>query len=151
MAVELGVLVRRRFPATPDAVFRALTDPEKLVQWFSPSADIGTQVLEHDLRVGGRYRFGFVFPDGSRNTVVGSFREIETPRRLVFTWTWEPPDPHAGVETLVAITIEARDQECELVVTHDRFPTHESRDRHDAGWTTTLDRLASLIAEENGT
>ncbi len=145
MASQLSVLARRHIRASRAQVFRAFTDPEMLPRWFSPSADIGTEILAHDFRVGGRYRFGFRFPDGERNTVVGMFREIASPERLVFTWTWEPPDPHAGVETLVTVILREEDDGTEIVVTHDRFPHNEIRDRHDVGWQTTLDRLETLL------
>ncbi len=145
MASQLSVFVRRHVRASRKQVFRAFTEPEILPRWFSPSADIRTEILEHDFRVGGRYRFGFRFPDGERNTVTGMFREIASPERLVFTWTWEPPDPHAGVETLVTIVLREDEDGTEIVVTHDRFPRHEIRDRHDAGWQTTLDRLETLL------
>lgn len=91
MASQLSVLVRGHIRASRKHVFRAFTDPKKLPRWFSPSADIGTEILEHDFRVGGRYRFGFRFPDGERTTVTGVFREIASGERLVFTWSWEPP------------------------------------------------------------
>ena len=145
MASQLSVFVRRYVRASRKHVFRAFTEPEMLPRWFSPSASIGTEILEHDFRVGGRYRFGFRFPGGERNTVTGMFREIASPERLVFTWTWEPPDPHAGVETLVTIVLREDEDGTEIVVTHDRFPRHEIRDRHDAGWQTTLDRLETLL------
>ena len=145
MVSQLSVFVRRHVRASRKQVFRAFTEPEILPRWFSPSADIGTEILEHDFRVGGRYRFGFRFPDGERNIVTGMFREIASPERLVFTWIWEPPDPHAGVETLVTIVLREDEDGTEIVVTHDRFSRHESRDRHDAGWQTTLDRLETLL------
>ncbi len=149
MASQIGVFVRRRFRASRKEVFRAFTDPEQLVRWFSPSADIATEVLEHDLRLGGSYRLGFIFSDGERNIVRGSFRELEPPERLAFTWTWEPPDPHAGIETLVTIVLRVDGAETEVIVSHDRFPTNESRDRHEAGWATTFDRLEMLLREES--
>lgn len=146
MASQLAVSVRRRFPASCEEIFRAFTDPETLVRWFSPSEDIGTEVVEHDLRVGGSYRLAFRMADGTENRVRGVFKEIQPPHRLGFTWTWEAPDPHAGIETLVTVVLREDANETEVLVSHDRFPTHESRDRHDAGWTTTLDRLEKLVA-----
>lgn len=147
MASQLGVFVRRRFTAPRPAVYGAFTDPEQLVLWFSPSVDIGTEVIEHDLRVGGAYRLGFAFPDGRRDTVRGAFRELDPPERIAFTWTWEPPDPHAGIETLVTIVLREDGADTDVLVSHDRFPTNESRDRHDAGWATTLDRLSRLLED----
>ena len=78
----------------------------------------------------------------------GEFKELDPPERLAFTWTWEPPDPHAGIETLVTVVLMEVGDETEVLVSHDRFPTHDSRDRHDAGWTTTLDRLQDFLSEE---
>jgi uncharacterized protein YndB with AHSA1/START domain len=149
VASQLGVFVRRRFRASRERVFDAFTDPEILARWFSPSPDIGTEVLEHDLRVGGTYRLGFRFPDGSEDTVRGAFKELQPPDRLAFTWTWEAPDRHAGIETIVTIVLREEGVDTEVVISHDRFPTHESRDRHDAGWSTTLERLDVLLCNES--
>ena len=153
MTYQLGVLVRRRFRAARADVFRAFAEPAMLRRWFSPSPDIVTEVIEHDFRAGGRYRFGFVYPDGQRETVLGEFCEIEPPVHLAFTWSWGPtalkdipPDRHAGIETLVTIRFREIGDETEVVVTHDRFSSYETRDRHDAGWSTTLERLAALLA-----
>jgi hypothetical protein len=66
---------------------------------------------------------------------------VERPNRLVFTWTWEPPDPHAGIGTLVTIELLAAGTGTEVVVTHEWFPTVAARDRHEAGWRATVDRL----------
>jgi uncharacterized protein YndB with AHSA1/START domain len=78
--------------------------------------------------------------------VTGVFREILPPRRLVFTWTWEAPDPHAGLETLVTVELLASGGDTEVVVTHEWFPTAATRDRHEAGWRATLDRLEEVLA-----
>ena len=144
----LNVVVRRRYRASRELVFRALTEADSLTRWFSPSEDIATEVLELELRAGGTYRFGFRFPDGSENYVVGEFREITRPTRLVFTWTWEEPDPHAGIETLVTIELVGHGEATEVVVTHGRFPTMETRDRHDEGWNGAFDRLEKLLVQK---
>jgi uncharacterized protein YndB with AHSA1/START domain len=145
-----AVALRRLFSAPPEKVFRAFTDPALLAHWFSPGPEIATRVLEHDLRVGGRYRFAFRFQDGTERVVQGEFLEVLRPQRVVFTWTWEEPDPHAGIETQVSIVITAADQGTELVVTHDRFPDESTRVRHHEGWSTTLDRLAELLLLTEG-
>ena len=120
-------------------------DPTELARWFSPSEEIATDVIELDLRAGGAYRFGFHLPDGSVDYVLGTFEEVSSPARLIFTWTWAEPDPHAGIETLVTVEFIEHDDETEVVVTHDRFPNEETRARHDLGWQGTFDRLAKLL------
>jgi uncharacterized protein YndB with AHSA1/START domain len=145
MASQLAVAVRRRFRASPARIYRAFTDPDELARWFSPSVDIATEVLDHELRVGGAYRIRFTLPGGESNVVRGEFIELDPPERLAFTWTWEAPDPHAGIDTLVTVVLRKDGANTELVLSHDRFPTNASRDRHDDGWVTTLDRLESFV------
>ena len=139
------VVVNRLYAAPIETIFRAFTEPHHIVSWLSPSDDIATEVIEWDLRPGGAYRLGFRFPDGLRNSVIGRFQEISCPEKLVFTWTWEAPDPHAGIDTLVTVQLARRGEETEVTVTHERFPDEETRDRHDEGWNGALARLAAWL------
>ncbi len=142
---SLRATARQRYEAPPSVVFRALTEPALLVHWFSPSPATRLEVLAHELRVNGSYRFVYHQPSGGTDVVVGTFREISPPKRLVFTWTWEPPDPHAGIETLVTIELTADAGGTLVVVTHERFPDRATRDRHRSGWRSTLPRLSEVL------
>ena len=113
--------------------------------WWSPDADVDVDVLVWDLVPGGRWRFSYTFPDGRADHVGGTFRTIEPPRRLSFTWTWEPPDVHAGMETLVSVTLDEAAGATTVLVRHERFPDRATRDRHDIGWTSTLERLLEAL------
>jgi uncharacterized protein YndB with AHSA1/START domain len=141
----LAVIVRHRYDAAPDVVFRAFTEPTLLARWFSPAADIAIEVVAHDLRPRGRYRFRYTEPGAPSVVVAGEFCEVSRPGRLVFTWSWEPPDPHAGVETLVTVDFVPDRAGTSVVVTHERFPDRAIRDRHDAGWRGTLARLPGVL------
>jgi uncharacterized protein YndB with AHSA1/START domain len=142
----LTVALRQRFGAKPSAVFRAFTEPALLEQWFSPDPALRLEVLEYTLRLGGRYRFRYYSTTGDSDVVAGTFCDISPPSRLAFTWTWEPPDPHAGVETLVTIELAEDGDETLVAVSHERFPDASTRKRHESGWSTTLPRLAALIS-----
>lgn len=145
-----SVITRRRYRASSKTVFRMFTVAEELERWFSPGADIGTEVEALDLREGGTYRLGFRFPDGHRNHVLGEYREIRPPTRLVFTWTWEEPDPHAGIETLVTVELLEQGTVTQATVTHARLPDRETRERHEEGWAGALDRLGEHLVAALG-
>lgn len=138
-----SLTARQRYDAPAELVFKAFTDPLLLPRWFSPAPDIAMDVLAHELRPGGRYRFRYRQPDGSISIVAGEFLEIVPPERLVFTWTWEEPDPHAGIKTLVTVAVLDDGRGSEVVVTHEHFPDDASRSRHDQGWRGTLARLVT--------
>jgi uncharacterized protein YndB with AHSA1/START domain len=136
--------VRRTYTAPPDVVFRALTERDLLERWFRPSPDVTVRVEDLDPRVGGRYRFVFHLPGDQRSVVIGEYRVVARPRQLAFTWTWEPPDPHAGIDTLVTIDLSEKDGGTELVLTHAGFPTEEAKRRHEQGWSGGLDALREI-------
>ena len=56
--------LERQIHATPEAVWRAWTDPAILPQWFGP-AGYSCKTKEIDLRPGGLWRFDMIGPDGT--------------------------------------------------------------------------------------
>ncbi len=134
----------RTFDTPREEVFRAWTEPEALKQWFAPSDAFSTPVAEVDLRVGGNYRIGMKPPDKDDLYIVGgTYQEIQPPEKLVFTLSWEQ-----GVdvgETLVTVEFRDLGDSTEVVLSHERFPTEESRDKHAEGWNGCLERLAKFL------
>ena len=136
--------ITRTFPAPRERVFRAWTDPAALKKWFAPGDDYATPIAEVDLRVGGRYRIQMRSPKGNLHTVAGVYREVTPPEKLVFTWSWQEGGMDVG-ETLVTVEFRDRGNSTELILTHERFPTAETRDEHRKGWTGCLDRLPQAL------
>lgn len=135
--------VERQFQASPERVFQAWTTAEELSRWSSPN-DARAEV-ELELRVGGRYRMAMTGPDGASHRVVGVYRTIDAPRRLVYTWRWEtiPDFP----ETVVTVELRARaDGGTDLLLVHEGLPDSPSGRRHETGWIASLDKLRALAA-----
>lgn len=141
---EITLDLTRTFDTPREEVFRAWTEPEALKQWFAPSDAFSTPVAEVDLRVGGNYRIGMKPPDKDDLYIVGgTYQEIQPPEKLVFTLSWEQ-----GVdvgETLVTVEFRDLGDSTEVVLSHERFPTEESRDKHAEGWNGCLERLAKFL------
>lgn len=147
MTTETATSLRlsRTIAASPEEVFRAWTDPAEMKEWYCPEG--GTvDAAEVDLAVGGRFKVAMRMPDGI-HVAYGVYREIEPPRKLVFTWQWEGGgDELREGETLVTIELEERGDSTELVLTHERFATAESRDGHEQGWASALNKLEARFA-----
>ena len=88
------ITVTRLFDASPELVFEAMTKPEHVRRWWGNLDDrYSVTVCEIDLRVGGAWRFVGRGPEGNYPAFYGVYREIEPPRRVVFTEIFEPfPD-----------------------------------------------------------
>jgi uncharacterized protein YndB with AHSA1/START domain len=138
---KLALRVTRTYASPREAVFRALTAPEAVKEWFVPKAARWVGEPEIDARPGGRYRFT-VAQDTRRWTIHGTYREVKPPERLVFTWEWEDdPDRKDAGDTLVTIELRERGAGTEVVLTHERFPNVRARREHEAGWREVLETI----------
>ena len=84
-------------------------------------------------------------PEGDR-WVGGEYSEVTPPERLVFTWSWEGDDTADSPETLVTIEFRDLGDMTEVVLTHERFLSVESRDQHQHGWTSTFVCLEQTLS-----
>lgn len=139
--------VRRRFEAAPAQVFAAFADRDRVARWLRPAPEVGLSVLQFDFRVGGAYRFAYEVPNGPAMVVLGTYRLIEPPTRLVFSWLIEPPDPHAGIDSLVTVTLAPDGTGTELLIRHEKLGLADAIQRHAEGWRGAVDRLETLLAE----
>jgi uncharacterized protein YndB with AHSA1/START domain len=84
MTVEFAVKVRREIDAPAEDLFDAWLDAQSLGKWLKPRGIRETRA-ETDPRVGGRFRIVMVNDESFEHS--GTYREIDRPRRLVFTWS----------------------------------------------------------------
>jgi uncharacterized protein YndB with AHSA1/START domain len=146
---EMIAEVRRRMAAPPARVFEAFADPGLVSRWLTPSPDVTLTVLDFEFRVGGKYRFAYLVPDGARMFVNGVYRLIEPPSRIVFSWNIEPPDEHAGIRSEVSVAITPDGSGAVLHVLHERLTKPGAAGRHTAGWLGAIDQLSTLLDKEN--
>jgi len=134
--------VRRTFQAPRAKVFQAWTEAQALKRWSAPG-DFITPLADVDLRVGGRYRIHMQAPDGTLHKVTGTYRVVDPPKKLVYTWFWETKAEDG--ETLVTVEFHERGRGTEVVLTHELFPNDEARKSHEMGWTACFEKLATLL------
>lgn len=136
--------VTRRLAAPREKVFRAWTSSQGLSRWFAPTDDYQTEVLELDLRPGGRYRFRMTHRDGGVHTVRGTYQEVHAPERLAFTWQWEEKQHDIG-DTLVTIDLAEAPDGTDLTLVHTGLPSASARQDHAKGWDACLARLEEKL------
>jgi uncharacterized protein YndB with AHSA1/START domain len=145
-AAPENLVVKRVIRAPRERVFRAWTDPDEILKWFAPGECRALQTRV-DLRVGGSYHFR-VFTHGMEMDLVGVFREIQAPARLVYTWQFRGGPPPAMPETLVTVEFGETDSGTEVRIKHEKLPSEEVRGQHRLGWEGCLEKLAAHVAQE---
>ena len=137
---QLHATVTRRFKASPERVFDAWLDPEKVRKWMFPEGDIVR--VEIDPRVGGAFSF-VDRREGEEVDHVGEYVEIDRPRRLVFTFGMPSVSPDFDRVTVEIVPLETG---CELTLTHEMSAKWaEYLDSTKDAWTTMLEALAQTL------
>jgi uncharacterized protein YndB with AHSA1/START domain len=132
--------VRRTIRAPRQRVFDAWTKAEELKRWHAPGPAVA-DVVEVDLRVGGIYRIHMRGPDGQPYDALGTYHEIDPPRRLVYSWTWA----HDPIESTVTVEFHDLGHATEVVVRHAGLVKPDDRSGHEVGWIGCLDKLEALM------
>lgn len=137
-----SLTIKRRLKAPPAKVFAAWTDPEKVKRWMGPG-EVKALSAECDARTGGRYRWIMQSPAGEVHDVSGVYREVIPNEKLVFTWAWKSTPEH---DSLVTVLLKPDGDGTLLTLIHEQFFDEDARDRHQHGWTGSLDKLETLVA-----
>lgn len=135
--------IERTYPVAPGKVWRAWTDPEALKRWWGPEPGAKVALAELDVRVGGSFRIRFGGPEGTEHEVAGTYKEVEAPRKLVFTWCWPNTTPERV--SLVTILFLPSAGGTELRFRHEQFFDHAAAEGHQRGWTAAFAKLDDFI------
>jgi uncharacterized protein YndB with AHSA1/START domain len=145
-AEKLSVEIKRFIKAPRERVYAAWTDPAQLKKWFGPE-NVKTRDLIADVRVGGQFRWDCTDPEGKDVTISGEYRELQPGRKIVFTWRLEEDEDWKNLSSLVTVEFFDREGGTELRLTHENLPTEPSRDDHEQGWKSVVDKLEKFLSE----
>jgi uncharacterized protein YndB with AHSA1/START domain len=138
------LVIERAFQAPASAVFDAWTSEEVMRRWFHGQHAWETPEARVDLRLGGGVRVVMRDPEkGAEYGGGGRYTEIEPPRRLAFTWTWDSDEE--ARETLIELDFEEADGVTTVRLTHRNLRDRESLLSHQGGWTACLDNLGRAL------
>jgi len=119
--------------ASPERVFRALTEPAELERWFVHKAEV-------DLRPGGAIRLEWA-PDAVET---GTILVLEPPHRLSYSWHALEPSP-----TTITFELSAENGGTRLRLIHTGIGEGEDWDRYytsvNSGWNAHLTNLTAWL------
>lgn len=145
------LILRRVLKAPQELAFKAWTSAEHIPHWMKPEPGMTVPSVKMDLRVGGKYRIQMRDDKGEYFTAVGEFQEVTPPEKLVYTWDFEKDgagEEYGEVEgkvSLVTVEFLKRADCTEMILTHTRFLTEQSRDSHAGGWTRIIEALVRFV------
>lgn len=138
---DLSLTVARTIKAPIERVYNAWLDPDTLARFMLPGEGTSVPKAETDPRVGGR--FTIIMAAGADELPHGGeYKELNPHNKIVFTW--ESPFSIEG--STVTINLKEVAEGTHLELTHVKFPSEESRDNHQGGWTAILEKLDEVAS-----
>ncbi|MGB7137516.1 MAG: SRPBCC domain-containing protein [Acidobacteriaceae bacterium] len=90
---ETHVVVTRRFAASPEAVYRAHTDPALIQRWLLGPEGWTMPVCVNEAKPGGKIRYEWSNGKGQGFYLTGEYLELDPFRRIVHVERMFLPDP----------------------------------------------------------
>lgn len=133
-------------------VYRALLDARAVATWMVPTG-MTSQVHAFDAREGGSLRISLTYdtPTGVGKTTAhtdtyhGRFVKLVPNEQVVEVVEFETADPAMRGEMTITITLADADGGTEVLAVHDRLPRGLSTADNEAGWRSSLGKLAALV------
>jgi uncharacterized protein YndB with AHSA1/START domain len=156
-AADRELVIVRVFDAPRALVWKAWTEPERLIRWWGPRT-FTTPVAKIDLRVGGAFLYCMRGPDGKDIWATGVYREIVPGKRIVVTDSFADekgnvvPATYYGLsadiplEMHVTVTFEDHDGKTKLTLHHVGLPPGPELEGANQGWNESFDKLAETLA-----
>jgi uncharacterized protein YndB with AHSA1/START domain len=120
-------------PADAETAWQAITDPDRIAEWFTDASALG--------RVGDPYRLDF-----GDSAVDGQVLAVEAGRQFSYSWSWDGGD--GSEPTVVSWTVEPLAGGSRIVLEHGGWADGDDalRGDHLGYWESYLEDLAALLA-----
>ncbi|MEW7291668.1 SRPBCC domain-containing protein [Aquimarina sp. 2304DJ70-9] len=139
--------IKRTFNAPIALVWEAWTQPEHIALWWGPKG-MKTKVVEHDFKVGGKWNYVMLMPDGNEFIAEGIFSEIVELEKIISSANFKPMTE--GVEMQVLLEKNGDKTNFTFNVIH---PTEEYCKQQEQmgfynGWGSTFERLEEYLQKK---
>lgn len=144
LPTDTQIQITREFDAPRHLIYQAWTTPELISRWWHANRG-KAEVVEVDLRVGGKWRWVMTADRGFEVAFSGEYREIVPNERIVYTEMFEGAP---GSPAVVTMTLAERDGRTVLTLLS-QHPTQAQRDAviksgMEAGLQDALDLLEQV-------
>ena len=145
----------KRIHASPEKIFKALTDPRGLEYWQVPG-DMTGKVHQHDFREGGSYTMSLFYPEGEGNAGKTSGREdrytaivekLDAPYKIVERVKFDAEATEFSEEMIMEITLEPLGNDTNVTFQFRNIPEGISLKDNEKGTISSLEKLARYVED----
>ena len=138
------VTIERTLNAPLQLVWEAWTKPEHLAAWWGPKG-MEVSVLEHDFKVGGKWKYAMKMPDGNDFVSDGEFLEIVELSKIVSLANFKPMTEGVEIHSLFEANGNQTKFTFKVVHATEEYKIQQEQMGIYNGWGSAFDRLEELL------
>lgn len=140
--------LKKTFDAPIDLVWEAWTQPEHIAKWWGPKG-MAINVIEHNFKIGGKWKYVMPMPNGSEFISEGQYSEIEKFKKIVTTANFKPMTEGVEIRALFEKIGEKTNFIFSVVHPTEEYCRQQEKMGFYNGWGSTFDRLANFLSALN--
>ena len=136
--------LNKTFDAPIKVVWEAWTRPEHIIQWWAPKG-MSIKLIEHDFKVGGRWKYTMPMPDGTEFSSEGKYLEIVEFKKIVTTADFKPMTEGVEMHVLFEQTGTRTNFTFSIIHPSEEYCKQQEKMGFYNGWGSAFDRLGALV------
>jgi uncharacterized protein YndB with AHSA1/START domain len=136
--------LKRTFNASRETVWEAWTKPEHIIKWWAPNK-MPAKVVEHEFKVGGKWKYTMSMPDGSEFISYGVYSEIIEPEKLVTTANFIPMTEGVIMQILLEEDGDKTIFTFSVIHPTEEYCRQQEKMGFYNGWGTAFERLNEYL------
>jgi len=138
------VTLKRTFNAPIKLVWEAWTQPEHIALWWGPKG-MDTKVVEHDFRVGGKWKYTMKMPDGNDFISEGVYSEIVELEKIFSSANFKPMTEGVEIQALFEEFGDKTNFIFNVVHPTEEYCKQQEKMGIMNGWGSVFDRLETFV------
>jgi uncharacterized protein YndB with AHSA1/START domain len=136
--------LKKTFNAPVKLVWEVWTRPEHIVHWWAPKG-MKITVIEHNFKVGGKWKYVMPMPDGSEFTSDGVYTVIVKLEKIFSSANFKPMTEGVDIQALFEANGDKTNFTFNVVHPTEEYCKQQEKMGFYNGWSSAFDRLETFV------
>jgi uncharacterized protein YndB with AHSA1/START domain len=136
--------LKRTFDAPIELVWEAWTRPEHIANWWAPKG-MKVNVVQHEFKVGGKWKYTMPMPDGSEFISDGLYSEIVEHEKIVTSANMRPMTEGVEMRMLFEKSGDKTNFIFSVVHATEEYCKQQEKMGFYNGWGTAFERMNDYL------
>ena len=142
------VTIQRTFNAPIQLVWEAWTQPEHIAKWWSPKG-METKIIEHEFKVGGKWKYCMPMPNGQEFITEGVYTEIVELVKIISSANFRPMTEGVEIQSLFEEDGDKTNFTFNIIHPTEEYKIQQEKMGILNGWGSVFERLDALVIKLN--